>query len=61
MDQFSSVVFDLTELLDVGNHQDAIRCIHTLRGVAGNIGAQRLRDCAEEFEIKLRTDIAGVF
>ena len=61
VDQFSSVVFDLTELLDVGNHQDAIRCIHTLRGVAGNIGAQRLRDCAEEFEIKLRTDIAGVF
>ncbi len=61
VDQFSSVVFDLTELLDVGNHQDAIRCIHTLRGVAGNIGALRLCDCAEDLEIKLRTDISGVF
>ncbi len=41
---------DITELLHNGDVDDARRCIHTLQGVAGNIGAERFQKEARNLE-----------
>jgi two-component system sensor histidine kinase/response regulator len=42
-----------------GRMQDAIRIIHTLKGVAGLVAANLLRDAAEGLEMALREEKSG--
>ncbi|CAK0775377.1 hypothetical protein CCP4SC76_6030001 [Gammaproteobacteria bacterium] len=58
--QFASATADLTRLLAAGEIQEMIRYVHTLRGVAGNLGAVRLADHAADLETSLRTAPEGV-
>ena len=46
----------LLQLLTQNQHQDAQRLAHTLRGVAGNIGARLFEKDAAELEKALRTN-----
>jgi two-component system sensor histidine kinase/response regulator len=45
---------DIAEFLDSGDHASAERFAHTLKGVAGNIGATRIMDLAADLEAALR-------
>ncbi|MFP5393429.1 MAG: response regulator, partial [Gammaproteobacteria bacterium] len=47
---------DIRADIAAGRHQDASKRAHTLRGVAGNIGARELQALAQELEELLRLD-----
>ena len=55
-EQFASAEDELTRFIHTDGKEEAIRYIHTLRSVAGNIGAQSLSNCAAEYEAKLRVN-----
>ncbi|CAK0764785.1 two-component system, sensor histidine kinase and response regulator [Gammaproteobacteria bacterium] len=58
-EQFATVAEDLTRLLETGEVQEAIRQVHTLRGVAGNLGAMPLAAHATRLETLLRAEPEG--
>lgn len=45
----------LCQAIADGNHEDAFRAAHTLKGVAGNLSLTRLRDSASALTELLRT------
>ena len=46
------------EALDGGQWEEAARLAHTLRGLAGHIGAERLQACAMNVELAARSQLA---
>ncbi len=56
IEQFSSVAHAVQHFLNIGDVEEAIRVIHTLRGSAGNVGASRLADLAAKIETSLRAE-----
>ena len=60
VEQFSSFNNDVSNLFNDGNIIEASRQIHLLRGVAGNIGARRLCQCAADIEINIRANPTDV-
>ncbi|WDP90938.1 MAG: response regulator [Desulfobacter sp.] len=53
-EQFTPFMPDLERLLNEGDHDTALRLAHTLKGVAGNIGAQALSRAAADLEKAVR-------
>ena len=51
--QFSSFAADLHQKLTDGEQKEAIRCAHTLKGVAGGVGATQLQNLAGQLEEQL--------
>ena len=52
---FSSAIRNLEEFLKTGQHQEALRLLHTLKGLAKTIGADELHKISENLEKELRT------
>jgi polar amino acid transport system substrate-binding protein len=46
---------------EAGNHEEAIRAAHTLKGVSGSIGAMALQEVAQELEETLKKGEGGLF
>ncbi len=46
---------------EAGNHEEAIRAAHTLKGVSGSIGATALQEVAQELEDTLKKGEDGSF
>ncbi len=44
----------LEEAIDAGDYEEAFKEVHTLKGVAGNLGLTRLFACASDMTEKLR-------
>lgn len=44
----------LEEAVETGDYEEAFKEVHTLKGVAGNLGLTRLFACASELTEKLR-------
>jgi len=53
VEQFSSFEADLHKKLTDGEQKEAIRCAHTLKGVAGGLGATQLQNLAGQLEEQL--------
>jgi two-component system sensor histidine kinase/response regulator len=53
LDQQSSTVADVSSAMDAGNTELAARLAHTLKGVAGNIGAKPVQAAAGELENRI--------
>jgi len=50
---------ELQRLAALGRHEEAVRAAHTLKGLAGTIGAGRLRELAADYEQGLRDVLAA--
>jgi CheY-like chemotaxis protein len=48
-------MLEIERALDAQDFETAERVAHTLKGVAGNLGATRLPQCADQLEMALRT------
>ncbi|MEI6413839.1 MAG: PAS domain S-box protein [Pseudomonadota bacterium] len=59
-EQFRPIVADLNRLLAAEDRRELIRYVHTLRGVAGNLGAMALATRATDLETSLRATPEGV-
>jgi len=55
----SDAIADLRGQLDSGDVASAERRAHTLRGLAGNLGAVQVQECATQLEAALRSDPQG--
>ena len=53
VDQFADLETELRKELAAGQQNEAIRRAHTLKGVAGGLGANRLQDLAGQLEAQL--------
>lgn len=49
-------IANIQERLAAGDHESAVRAAHSLKGVAGNIGATTLQTLAARLEVALRDD-----
>ncbi len=62
-EQFHSFRSSFKKLLDQEDHETALRSAHTLKGVAGNIGARTISEAARDLETAVRygnsRDITG--
>jgi PAS domain S-box-containing protein len=57
-DDFSSADTELASLLRAGEQLEALHLVHTVKGVAGNIGADELAAIATDLEMVLKNDPA---
>lgn len=55
----SNVVVQITEAIQQGNQELAVRLAHTVKGVAGNLGAEKLQQRAMELESSLKRELNG--
>ena len=53
---YKSVADDVRDALEINNQETATRLVHTVKGLAGNLGANDLHRAAVELETALRKD-----
>jgi len=53
-EQYHNASQELDSLINTGAHEDAIRLVHSIKGVAGSLGAHNLHRVSETLEQKLR-------
>ena len=55
---YSSCSIDIRKSIENNNVEDAMRHVHTLKGVAGNISANDIHDIAQKLELELSKEAA---
>jgi signal transduction histidine kinase/HPt (histidine-containing phosphotransfer) domain-containing protein/ActR/RegA family two-component response regulator len=58
--QFGGSADALAQLLESGRREEARRLAHTLKGVAGNLGAAALQECAAAVDLALRSGAGAI-
>ena len=53
-EQYEAVNKQLDEFIEKGEQEEAIRLVHSVKGVAGSLGAMKLFEIADQLERKLR-------
>ncbi|MBF0573240.1 MAG: response regulator [Desulfamplus sp.] len=52
--KYKTIPYEITKLIENNNINDAARTVHTFKGIAGNMSANRLFEIAKELEMVLR-------
>ncbi len=55
-EEFRTAAARIRSLLAAGSHSDAVRLVHTVKGVAGNLGAGRVQEAGAALEAALKAD-----
>ena len=59
-DSYSQAPREMAGLLDAGRESEALRLAHSIKGVAGNVGAEKLQTAAAGLEAAIRENPADI-